>query len=156
MGKKKKEEVVEIHNYDFTVNKKAKIPVHRDQYELEVSNMHGDADHYSTTNAYFDLKSEESAKRLYMWLSFFDHLKELGYPDRDYIEEILKSYLKKYEEEIGEYEPEEEDWGYWDGIRELVESDATADNQYICRPTLKAVYYHDTYGVKQEVKFKKK
>lgn len=153
MGKKKKEEIeVILSEYTFVVNKKAKVEVHRDEYELEVSSMHGDADHYSTKTKFFKKEDEEDMKELFMWLSFFDHLKELGYPDRDTIEELIKLYFKEYNEEL------EEDEDYWDsdGIRDLISYDATTDNQYICRPSIIAVYYHDTYGVKQEVKFKKK
>lgn len=154
MTKKKKEIEVTLNEYNFVVNKKAKVEVHRDEYEIEVSSMHGDADHYSTNSSFFSKQDEGKMKELFMWLSFFDHLKELKWPDRDTIDELLRQYVHAYHKEIGN--PLDEDDYCWDSISELVDRDMTSDGEYMCKPDLVAVYYHDTYGVKQEVKFKKK
>jgi len=106
-------------------------------FKLVVSNMHGDADLYTTTDNYFD-KSQEA--RLIEVIEFLNWCRR---PSRDEISDKWNELLNKFDEEDGD---EAEGLLY-----DMIELDSTADNQFVCCPEFKKLTYFNENGVECKV-----
>lgn len=106
-------------------------------FKLVVSNMHGDADLYTTTDNYFD-KSQEA--RLIEVIKFLNWCSR---PRRDEISNKWNDLLNKFDEEDGDAA---------EGLLyDMIESDSTVDNQFLCRPEFKRLTYFNENGVECKV-----
>lgn len=111
-------------------------------FKLVVSNMHGDADLYTTTDNYFD-KSQEA--RLIEVIKFLNWC-QTSWPSRNDIMTKWNELNKQFDPE--EFDDDDDDDFYDDG---MIQYDSTADNQFLCRPEFKKLTYFNENGVECKV-----
>ena len=109
------------------------IPQRRNTYKVVISNMHGDADHYSKTTTITDNKDE-----VIKIINFCKWCNDGWANRRD---------LAKIGEKV---------FGSYDDFSELVDYDATTDNQVPCRPSISKVTYFDNEGIEHAVRINSK
>lgn len=106
-------------------------------FKLVVSNMHGDADLYTTTDNYFDKSQEARLIEVIKFLNWCDR------PRRDEISNKWNDLLNKFDEEDGDAA---------EGLLyDMIELDSTVDNQFLCRPEFKRLTYFNENGVECKV-----
>lgn len=105
-------------------------------YVLTISNMHGDADAETETEAYFDKDQEEAYKEFIELLNWA----QKDWPSRDAIKNKFNDLCEKYNQEIFD--------------EDLIDRDATADHEFLCRPSFESLVWYDENGIEYNVTIK--
>jgi hypothetical protein len=119
------------YNYNTTLRLDKRIinPKYINVYKLKISNMHGDADQYTTNTLY--IENEQEVKNIIEFCKWTNSRNP---------RQVSRPEISRVGEEL-----------FGETLFDFLDSDVTTDHQYVCRPSFERLTFFDDEGIEWNV-----